>query len=251
MFNLVKYELRGYYKDFIIAISVIALINLLLFTRINVWQGGAIVAVSSMVSFAAMVVVFIWNIKVFSRDLYADSGYLLFTLPQSGYSILGSKLIAAILQSAIVGIVAMIFNYISIQNLGDLKLGFDYIFKNVNLGSVVFIIIAGIIEYIYFLITIYFSISLSKIAIKKKKVGKLGGFVIFVILSIVVGKITQLLTNIFTQSVNINMFTTQSQLSGYGQNVIPVNIAAAVFNAIVFILMFLATAYIIENKLDF
>ena len=129
MFNLVKYELKGYYKDFIIAIGIIALVSLGLLTRINVWQDQSIGGISFMLSFAAMVVVFIWNIKIFSRDMYEDSGYLLCTLPQTGYSILASKLITALSQSIIVGIVAMLFNYIVFQSLAHGRIDLSIYYK--------------------------------------------------------------------------------------------------------------------------
>ncbi|MDW8801698.1 hypothetical protein P8V03_11130 [Clostridium sp. A1-XYC3] len=256
MFNLVKYELKGYYKDFIIILSAITLANLFLFT-VAQWPPQGKFFFSTLITFAAMIVVFVWNIKLFSRDMYEDSGYLLFTLPQSGYSILGAKLVTTIIQVAIVGLVAGVFNLIHLRNIVNFKELFSSLpnlMNNVNIGFLIFLAIISILEYVYFLLSIYFSISLSKVAIKNKKMGKLGGFVIFIVLSLVVGKITQLLTVTFPEVFNINILTAQGELNlgvGLGIMVVPVNIAAAAFNILFFMVMYIATAFILEKKVDF
>ncbi|MBV7274393.1 hypothetical protein [Clostridium thailandense] len=251
MFNLIKYELKGYFKDFIIILGIIALINILLYTRMNTWPRGAIVSLSFLVSFAAAIVVLIWNIKLFSRDMYEDSGYLLFTLPQTGYSILGSKLITSIIQVLIVGAVALIFNFISLQSIDNFRNNAQIVFSNINPNLAPISIISSLINYVFFLTTIYFSISLSKIAIRKRKFGKLGAFVIFVIFSLIVGKITMSISNTFPQSFKLNLLSAQSQISLYGPSNISINIAATIFSVMLFILMFIATSYIIENRIDF
>lgn len=249
MFNLVKYELKGYYKDFIIILGVIAALNALLYTRINTWPEGSIFAFSLLISFAAAVVVFIWNIRLFSRDLYEDSGYLLFTIPQSGYSILGAKLTTSIIQGLIVGAVALIFNYISIRENVNLNGNFSMIMRNISPKFIGESIISSLFEYIFFLTTIYFSIALSKVAIKKKRVGKLGAFIIFIVVSIIVTKITDIVINIFPQTFNLNIMAAKSAI--YTSNAIPINIAAVILNIMLFILMFMATSYILQNKIDF
>ena len=81
--------------------------------------------------------------------------------------------------------------------------------------------------------------------------GKLGSFIIFVIISVVFGKITQLLMNAFPKDMTFNLFQAKSEFFMNGLNAVHFNIASTIFNIIVFILMFLATSYIIENKLDF
>lgn len=255
MFNLVKYELKGYYKDFIIILSIIILANLLLLTRGN-WEPQGRFIFSGMITFATMVVVLIWNIKLFSRDMYEDSGYLLLTLPQKGWSILGAKLIASLIQAIIVGIVAVMFNFINSKDMINLSEVFKQVTNNVSIGFIIFMILGGLFEYIYFLLNIYFSISLSKVAIKKKKMGKLGGFVIFIVVSMIIGKVTQLLIVAFPQVFKLKMFTVQGELNlGVGMGVmtpsVPVNIAAAIFGVILFLFMYWVTSYIIENKLDF
>lgn len=251
MFNLIKYELKGYFKDFIIILGIIALVNILLYTRMNTWSKGAIVSLSFLVTFGAFIIVLIWNIKLFSRDMYEDSGYLLFTLPQTGYSVLGAKLITSIIQALIVGAVALIFNFISLQILDDFRNNAQMVFSNINPNLAPISVMSSLLNYVFFLTTIYFSIALSKIAIKKRRFGKLGAFVIFVVFSLIVGKITMTISKAFPQSFKLNLLSAQSQLSFYGPGDISINIAATIFSVILFVLMFITTSYIIENKIDF
>lgn len=255
MFNLIKYELKGYYKDFIIAAGIITLINLFLFSRTHVWEVQSIMAISFMVSFAAAVVVFIWNIKIYSRDMYEDTGYLLCTVPQRGHSILASKLISALIQALVVGAVTLLFNYIVLKSTSkidiNLSIMMEDVIRNVNLGFVLFMVLASFFEYFYFLLVIYFCITLSKVAVKRRKIGKMSSFILFIIISIVFGKVTQFLMTTFPQSINLNILSSKSNLFMQGAQLMPINIAVTIFNIAVFILMFLATSYIIENKLDF
>lgn len=233
MFSLVKYELKGYFKDFIIILGIITILNMLLYTKMHSWPEAAIVTVSVLITFGAAIIVLIWNIKLFSRDMYEDSGYLLFTIPQNGYSVLGSKLITSIIQALIVGGIALIFNFIFLHNI-NLKL-----------------VISGLLNYISFLTTIYFSIALSKIAIKKRRFGKLGGFVIFVVVFLIIGKVTTIIAETFPKTFSLDALSIHSQLTLYGSSEFSINIATTIFSFILFILMFVATSYVIENKIDF
>lgn len=253
MLNLIKYELKGNIKDFIIAFGIILLLNLLLLTRVNTWESGAIFASSYMITFGAMIVVFIWNIKLFSKDMYSDSGYLLFTLPQRGYSILGSKVLTALIQTILTSIFALAFNFIVFtQVTKEWKEILSKVKDFINANFIVFGIGSGILQIAYLLLIIYFSISLSKVAIKNKKFGKLSAFIIFIVFSLIAGKISSLLVKAFPQSFKIDMLSLKMQsiaISPY-QHQLSINVSYVIFNAIIFIGLFLITSYILENKVD-
>lgn len=251
MFKLIKYELKGYYKDFAILLGIVAFLNLLLFTRINSWSVEALIGISIMVSFAALVAVFMWNINLFSRDLYQDSGYLMYTLPQKGYSILGSKVLTALIQNIIVGFVALTFNFIMVTlTISNWSQRLSEVLSYTTPGFIALCIISVLIGGIYFLSTIYFSIALGKVALKKKKLGKFGSFIIFVVISMITGKITDLAANIFPQILSVNMASARVQATMSGIPVVPINIAVLVVSALLFTGLFLGTSYLIENKID-
>lgn len=247
MFKLVKYELKGYSKELIIIIGALILANILLFTRLNIWDERAIGICSMLITFTASITVFAWNIRLFSRDVNEDTGYLLFTLPQNGYFIVGAKLLTSIVQWVIVGLLSGLFNYIWIQEVLKLTdvLGF---IKSMNILFVIFGTLFIIVEYVGFLVIVYLSITLGKVAIKNKKFGKLGAFGIFILLTIVLGKLSDLLMKVFPQTMNIQLFS--RPLNGFMAMPFPLNISMVVFDTVILIVGFLATSYLIENKLD-
>ena len=251
MFNLIKYELKGYYKDFTILLGIVIFLNLLLFTRVNSWSIAALLAISIMISFAAMVAVFIWNINLFSRDLYQDSGYLLYTLPQKGYSILGSKILTALIQNVIVGFVALSFNFVMVMlTVDNWRQKLSEVLSFTTPGFITLFILSTLVGGIYFLATIYFSIALGKVAFKMKKLGKFGSFIIFVVISLITGKVTDSFMNIFPQSFKLDIAPAQMQATMSVIPTIPVNIASLVVSALLFTGLFLGTSYLIENKMD-
>lgn len=253
MGNLIKYELKGYYKEIVILIAIIIIGNLLIITRYNVWPGQALVTLSFLLCFGASIAVLIWNISIFGRDLYGDTGYLLFTLPIKGFKIVAAKLITSFIQVAVINVIAFIFiyiNFVSIQGMSDTL---KQVSDSMNPAFVIFLAAAFIFQYIYLLSLIYFSLSVSKVAIKNRKVGKLGTFIIFIIISIITGKITAYLAKVLPQSFNINLFSPSGVLSmnfDIANNLIPINIAVMAFSILMFLLFFIVSSYLIEKKID-
>ena len=75
-------------------------------------ENEVVFGLSCLIYFGGIVAIFIGNIRMFTRDLKEDTGYLLFTLPQSGYSILGEKLIVVLIEvvsASIVGLTFIVF----------------------------------------------------------------------------------------------------------------------------------------------
>ncbi|MFL0196534.1 hypothetical protein ACJDU8_13355 [Clostridium sp. WILCCON 0269] len=260
MFKLVKYELKGCFKDFIIMVCTIIILNLALLTRINVWSPDAIFSLNLLIGFAVAVVVIIWNIRLFSRDLYEDTSYLLFTIPKSGKNILMNKIVTAIIQCIIVSIIVGIFTVILLQilRLTQNFLVFDVTaFRQFVTAFTPQFIAAGILSsmvvYITFLLTVYLAITLGKVAIKNRKLGKLGTFAIFIVLTLAQIKLEDIFLKIFPQTFNlkvINIKNVTINTNGMVSSGIDLSISLIVLSIIIIIAMFYATAYLIENKLD-
>lgn len=256
MEKLIKYELKGIYKEIVILIGIIIIGNLLILTRYNVWPYQALITFSCLLCFGATIAVFIWNISIFSRDLYGDTGYLVFSLPIKGYKIVAAKLITSFIQLAVINIVAFIFIYINLMSAQGTAQAISYFKDNINPGIVILSLAGGIFEYIYMLVMIYFSISVSKVAIKQRKLGVIGTFVVFIVVSLITGKFTDILVNLFPQSLKINILSASGMLNisntslNSFSNVVPLNISVIVFSVLMSIVFFEATSYLIENKID-
>ncbi|MHC6180385.1 hypothetical protein ACYUJ6_11090 [Clostridium sp. JNZ X4-2] len=268
MFKFIKYDLQGCFKDFIIIICTIIILNILLLTRINVWDPQIIVFLNLAINFAAGIVIILWNIRLFSRDIYEDTAYLVFTTPKSGGNILMNKIITAILQSLIASLVLLAFTAILIQML-KLTQGFVFtgisfrqVFSTLTPQFIVYCILVLFVVYVSFLLTVYLSLTLGRVAIKNRKLGKMGTFVIFIVLCLAQSKIEDVFSDIFPQSFTLRIFNSGNEGSwikmgntlANSNNVFSsganLNISLIIISIILMIAMFYATAYLIENKLD-
>jgi len=256
MWNLIKYELKGYYKELAILVCSIIFCNLLLFTRINIWPIQVITMGSFLVAFASTIIIFIWNISLYNRDLYGNTGYLLFTLPQKGYSILTSKILTSFIQMTVVNIIACSFTIFNLSRINDFDKIFQMAKESLSAQAVILGTFSTLYQYIYLLIFIYFCITISRVAIRNKKIGKFGAFVSFVIISVILGKLNMWILSLFPQSIKVNVLTPQSflQLNQYANvtasPAISFNIAYCIFDFITLAAFFLITSYLLEHKMD-
>ena len=198
MKKYIKYEIKGSYK-FILGIIAILIIastivqwNIKSVTDLNNPASmagnmtafkGLMLIVSVLVIFGAFLVAFFHIIGSFRKELYEDRGYLTFTLPLTGNQIVGSKLIVAMLWFTALGLVILSYNLI----LGLALFGGSWVdvakelFSMINTGVFSLGIVSGLSS-ILTLILIYFSIALSRVSIRNKKIGGIW-FIVFLILN--------------------------------------------------------------------
>ncbi|SFL52055.1 hypothetical protein [Pelosinus propionicus] len=233
MFHLIKYELRGKLLTILgICLSVI-IGNLFLMTKVESWQIGVPV-LSGFLGGAALVVIGISSLTLMSDYLYEDQGYLLFTLPQSGTSIMASRLIAAVIQISLVALVsAAMFGVLDQGRL------FNAIFNQVELHELVYSILLHLWTIVSTLTFMYFCMVVGRIALKGKKIGKIGSFVIFVLLSIAKAGLAVGISSSFPQMVQIHSVTTMTM-----------NVGSMIFDIVTFGILFMATSYLLEHKVD-
>jgi ABC-2 type transport system permease protein len=250
MFNLIKYELRSTFLTIVgICVSVIVA-SLFLMTKKNSWD-VAVTGLSICLTIAAIIVIVISSLKIMSKYLHGDEGYLLFTLPQSGTTIMISRLITALIQISIVAFVSIFMCYFTVSE----KLAFSFL-KDINISLIIYGIIQYICSIVSFLTFIYFCMVIGKVALKGKKLGKVGSFIIFIILSSLISwlsfKISILLPQeitLFGSSIADSFKTSTSGFSISGGS-LSINIAQSIFDVITFIGFFIGASYLIDNKLD-
>lgn len=251
MFNLVKYELRATFLTILgICVSIIVS-SLFLLTKKDSWSMNAMAGISVCIIMTALIVIFISSLKIMSKYLHEDSGYLLFTLPQSGMSIITSRLITALIQITIVAFVSFLMFYFIIAQGIDLSF-----LKNVKFSMILYSIIAYIWNIFSSLTFIYFCMVIGKVALKGKKLGKIGSFIIFIVLSSVIGWISFKINTIFPQTLNLGNSSMISNYNVSGLNFtgstigLNINIASTIFDIVIFALFFISTSYLIDKKLD-
>ncbi|MBU3072780.1 hypothetical protein [Clostridium estertheticum] len=250
MFKLVKYELRANFLTIIGICITVIVASLLLMTQKGTWSSTAILALSGCLIIGSVIVIFIASLKIMSKYLHNDSGYLLFTLPQSGMSIITSRLLASLIQISIIVAVSFFMSYLTLTD----KIDFSFL-GDIKPGLILYSIINYVGGIIYFLTIIYFCMVIGKIALKGKKIGKIGSFVIFIILSIVIGWLSSKITNLLPQNLNFSDFSINTtNVLNFGttasESAFNINLAGAIFDIIVFIGLFMGTSYLIDKKLD-
>jgi len=233
MLNLIKFELRGRLLTILGICFTVIIGNLFLMTKVGSWQ-IAVPILSTFLGVGALVVMFISTLTLMSDYLYNDQGYLLFTLPQSGVSITASRLITAVFEISIVAIVSLFMFCLLDQGR---------MLNSVLQSNEIYELLYSILMYLWTIVSvltfIYFCIVVGRIALKGKKIGKIGSFIIFFLLSIARNGLTMIISNFFPQMVELDSFTT-----------ISFNIGSTLFDIVTFVILFMATSYLLEHKLD-
>lgn len=283
MKKFMKYEIKGTYKFIMGIIAVIILASSII--QLNILKGiqgfdnpasfapnrflAFMFILSIFVIFGAFITAFFYIVGSFRKELYEDRGYLTFTLPLSGNQILGSKLLVAVMWNTIMGLVTFLYNIVLAMILfkGDLKIIFQEFFTVIDIGFIT-MIATGILSAMLTLILVYFSISLSKVSIRNKKIGGMW-FIIFLIISGVTGYITTTVGTSIPYFLDINTFKivplegvqeiinnafSGVVINGLGDmaGTIPgfINIASFITNILFAVGFFMATGYLIEHRVE-
>lgn len=284
MKKFMKYEIKGTYK-FILGILLVILlassvIQYNIFTEIRNFEYNQInesmnflrfmFVLSIFIIFGAFITAFFYIVGSFKKELYEDRGYLTFTLPLSGNQILGSKLLVALMWNIFLGISTALYNIVLSLILfkGEVKIIFEEFIKIVNIGFVT-TGITGIVSALLTLILIYFSISLSKVSIRNKKIGGMW-FIIFLIISGITSYISSKIGLALPYYLDLNTFkitaldtfpgmmnTGMMEFSmGMGSSMVDgmypayLNIASFITEMLFGIAFFMGTGYLIEERVE-
>ncbi|NLP46109.1 MAG: hypothetical protein GX347_03565 [Epulopiscium sp.] len=287
MGKYIKYEIKGSYK-FILGIITILLVAFSLI-QMNIYklsqQSNAvqnlkvtpfITGISGLVVFGAFLTAFFYIIGSFRKELYENRGYLTFTLPLTGNQIVGAKFIVAMMWFIILGLFVVVYNLL----LGSIIFSNDWIanMKDIiqllreilNQGTIALGVL-GILSSIMTLILIYFSITVSRVSIRNKKLGSLW-FVLFLILNGVIAYVILKINTIFPYYMDINVFEishidnvnldnvnfVSQTVKNMGSPILLndnccnayINITGLITKILITIGSFLGTGYLIENKID-
>lgn len=281
MRKYMKYEIKGTYK-FILGILAIVIIASTII-QLNVLKeldnptslgnsngvtgfGAILLIISILVIFGAFLTAIFYIIGSFRKELYEDRGYLTFTLPLTGNQILASKLIVSMLWYGVLGLGIVLYNILLTLILDGGK--FIEVLKQlkgvIGINLISFGIIA-IISVVMTLILIYFSIALSRVSIRNKRIGGIW-FIIFIVLNSLMGFLTVKVSEILPYYLNLDSFKI---LHYYDLNMIAsmngkigsliltgnnlnsyVNIFGILIQIVVIVAGFLGTGYLMENKID-
>lgn len=263
MGKLFKYEIKGSFKAFIAIFISAVLLNLFMLFSIN--SDGVRMGLSISVWGIAFLFVLIFSINSFKRELYESRGYLTFTLPINGRQYVIVKMISAFLWFTVTYILMQLCLYI----VGETSIPRDILIplrtalysKEITIVS----IIVGLLWMFDIMLLIYFSITITKVGLKKGKLSGFVGFIVFIIISFLKISVLNFLITILPYSSEIKsrsleilhvqgefsfMNLPAGSLVGFGNGFIQFNIAACIFSILVLVGMFIATSYLIDTKID-
>ena len=242
LLKLLKYELKSNYLKFlgIFLIYTLLIAILLIFFRSHSEMNIAIIIVAIItLCVIACIIIF----QRYNSNLYGNEGYLMFTLPVNGSCLLMSKFIAALIWSTAVTIlivptvILLLLCYDNSDSIGRMVN-----FINADLGYAVIYVLESILGGILSVLSIYFSISVSKLALWRK-FGVLMGFVTYGVVNFICSIPTILANKSMTVSKETNSLILA--ISSYSSQTLLVQFIA---NLAILIALFFATAYLLEKR---
>ncbi|PJI08095.1 MULTISPECIES: hypothetical protein [Clostridium] len=249
MLKLIKYEFKTIYREFLLVMLISIALNIGLMTRVNVWENGAIIALSVLILTSICVATFIMSIRIFVRDLKRDTKYLIFTVPKSGYSIIGEKLICSLVMMILSLIVGGCFLLNFAYTLGA-KISFSQIFDS----RVIFYTIFGLMEYIGTLIIIYFSILLARMITKNGRFSGILSLGVFVAFNWIWFEICKVIDKLFPQQIVFNnvlkAFTVSSVKVTVHAGGPSIFVVSTILEFILAIILFVISVKILDEKMD-
>ena len=277
MGKYMKYEIKGSYKFILGILALVLILTTALYSYefrgqpINsMTSNPAFVEIAILIILGAAFAAFLYIVDSFRKELYDDRGYLTFTLPLSGNQILGSKLIVAIMWFILLGVTFILYNMFMVFSFIEVDINFKELISHVDFSGMLTVGIIIFLSGVATLILIYFSMALSRVTFRNKKIGGLW-FVVFLVLNALVGYATVKIIGAFPYYLDLKAFKVVnyndilSGINGFIDLFISfnegsmafttggttfINIVSFVFMIIVGVVSFFSTGYLIENKID-
>lgn len=254
MLKLVKYEFIKKYKLALITLVVAIAMNLYLLTR-GMAGSTMFLALFPVI----MAVVYIGDIiKMYGDDLNKKSGYMLFMTPKSGYEIIISKLITAIIEGLAILLLYFVFVVVNgsyiIYNSG-IDININHVIVSVNdllsgsfgfnLGHLFMFLLTAMLFLISFITTAYTAMTIRKSVFSEVKFGGAISFIIFILLNWALTSFSSEFYNLLTpyyNSYSASMPTATELVYIF----LPINI----FSLIQSIILTICSGYLLEKKIN-
>ena len=263
--KLLKYELKATSRVFIplyIAILVVSIVNgLSLNLEILNIQGLATIVLMCLF-ISLFVITIVVTIQRFNKNLLKDEGYLMFTLPVSSKHLVLSKYLTSLIWTFLSFVVAFLSFTIIFMIPTYKYFDFSYFINEFNLlfsnmlnlnilGQFLKIILLMIISYTIFIFNVYLALSVGQLPIfnRFRNVSSFIGFLVINLLISYAQNIVSLFVNDASVNIeaidNINYaINSVASIVSKGLNI------AIVINLIIILVLFFATTYILDKKLN-
>ena len=263
--KLLKYELKATSRVFIplyIAILVVSIVNgLSLNLEILNIQGLATIVLMCLF-ISLFVITIVVTIQRFNKNLLKDEGYLMFTLPVSSKHLVLSKYLTSLIWTFLSFVVAFLSFTIIFMIPTYKYFDFSYFINEFNLlfsnmlnlnilGQFLKIILLMIISYTIFIFNVYLALSVGQLPIfnRFRNVSSFIGFLVINLLISYAQNIVSLFVN--DASVNIEAIDNINDAINSVTSIVSKGLnIAIVINLIIILVLFFATTYILDKKLN-
>ena len=263
--KLLKYELKATSRVFVplyIAILVVSIVNGLSL-NLEIFNIQGLATIILMCLFISLfVITIVVTIQRFNKNLLKDEGYLMFTLPVSSKHLVLSKYLTSLIWTFLSFIVAFLSFTIIFMIPTYKYFDFSYFINEFNLlfsnmlnlnilGQFLKIILLMIISYTIFIFNVYLALSVGQLPIfnRFRNVSSFIGFLVINLLISYAQNIVSLFVNDASVNIeaidNINYaISSVTSIVSKGLNI------AIVINLIIILVLFFATTYILDKKLN-
>ena len=263
--KLLKYELKATSRVFIplyIAILVVSIVNgLSLNLEILNIQGLATIVLMCLF-ISLFVITIVVTIQRFNKNLLKDEGYLMFTLPVSSKHLVLSKYLTSLIWTFLSFVVAFLSFTIIFMIPTYKYFDFSYFINEFNLlfsnmlnlnilGQFLKIILLMIISYTIFIFNVYLALSVGQLPIFNR-FRTVSSFIGFLVINLLISY-AQNIVNLFVNDASVNIeaidninyaISSVTSIVSKGLNI------AIVINLIIILVLFFATTYILDKKLN-
>lgn len=211
--------------------------------------GQEVFAVYISVVLVAIAILYLIDIIfLFRNDLFKQEGYMLFMTPNSGYKILGAKLIFALIEGiAIVAFyILLVYLNLKMMKMGTIDLRFIQLSGD-ELAVLIKGLLLGVFVIMEFALTVYLSFALFKSVFNNVRFKGLITFVIFIGIIFFKSKIMGVISDVIYKAPEVVHVSTDffpieavNQAMNYG-------LVATFVSAVI---LFLGTGYLLENRIN-
>ncbi len=246
MLNLIKYEFRKTMGIKFILLILVAIVEaILLYGLYAEMDGPLAIGIFLLVfgSFIGIAVIGVYSITLLNKDLNTKQSYMLFMTPNSSYKILGAKMIENSLSLIIAGACIIAIYVLDVTlimakygELSDLVELFNYFVSDemqLNYGSIISSLVATLASWLYIISVAFLAVVISATYLNGRKFNWIISFGIFLLITIVIGRIRGL----FIDSTVIDI-------------TVSYNITQIIVYIILTAIMYLITATIMERQLS-
>lgn len=246
MMTLLKYEIYRRWRWLVLRYAALIIIGAILLNRVSspAYQYefiGESIGKFALTSLIIFIIIIVEGINMLKEDLFEECGYLTFTIPKKGRTILASKLVLLLLQLTLwaiitIGFGSIFFSKLPYHEMVQIKTQINFYFY----PTVLFILTA----FFNFVLMIHFSLTLTKTLLVNKRYSNLLSIGIFFFLAYFIEKVYYgpFLNQIKHISIELGSRSNIDLLSG--------GYTAVFLNIILTAIFFTATAYLLENKIN-